>query len=114
MRHRVINSTFKDYLFHPNVSPVVFLWTFKRINRLHLECRIPETTRRQHIAVRPLGSPRLFRHLVYDRLMFWHIDERQYNVDELVSATDMMVEKAQERGVSLQDTDALREAKKHM
>jgi hypothetical protein len=46
--------------------------------------------------------------------MFWHIDERQYNVDELVNATDTMVEKAQERGVSLQDADALREAKKHM
>jgi hypothetical protein len=46
--------------------------------------------------------------------MFWHIDERQYNVDELVNATDTMVEKAQERGVSLQDADALKEAKKHM
>ena len=46
--------------------------------------------------------------------MFWHIDERQYNVDELVIATDMMAEKAQERGVSLLDTDALREAKKHV
>lgn len=46
--------------------------------------------------------------------MFWHIDERQYNVDELIIATDTMAEKAQERGVSLQDTDALREAKKHV
>jgi hypothetical protein len=46
--------------------------------------------------------------------MFWHVDERQYNVDELVRATDTMVEKAQERGVSSQDVDALREAKKHM
>jgi hypothetical protein len=46
--------------------------------------------------------------------MFWHIDERQYNVYELFNATDTMVEKAQERGVSMQDTDLLREAKKHM
>jgi len=46
--------------------------------------------------------------------MFWHVDERQYNVEELFRATDQMVEKAQERGVSSQDTDALREAKKHM
>ncbi|KAI9508447.1 P-loop containing nucleoside triphosphate hydrolase protein [Russula earlei] len=48
------------------------------------------------------------------QLMFWHVDERQYNVEELVKATDRMVEKAQERGVSLQDTEALREAKKHI
>jgi hypothetical protein len=93
---------------------VVCLWSFKRIDQLHLECRISETTRGQHVTVRPLGSPRLFRYLLYDRLMFWHIDERQYNVDELVIATDMMAEKAQERGVSLLDTDALREAKKHV
>ena len=46
--------------------------------------------------------------------MFWHVDERQYNVDELFKVNDRMVEKAQERGVSLQDTAALREAKKHM
>jgi len=46
--------------------------------------------------------------------MFWHVDERQYNVEELFRATDQMVEKEQERGVSSQDTDALREAKKHM
>jgi hypothetical protein len=49
-----------------------------------------------------------------ERLMFWHVDERQYNVDELVRATDAMMEKAQERGVSSQDEDALRAAKKHM
>ncbi|KAI0306693.1 P-loop containing nucleoside triphosphate hydrolase protein [Multifurca ochricompacta] len=48
------------------------------------------------------------------QLMFWHVDERQYNVDELVKATDTMVEKAQDRGVSSRDTDALREAKKHI
>jgi hypothetical protein len=51
---------------------------------------------------------------MYKRLMFWHVDERRYNVDELAKASDRMVEKAQERGVSAQDTDALREAKKHM
>jgi hypothetical protein len=49
-----------------------------------------------------------------ERLMFWHVDERQYNVDELVKAADTMVEKAQERGVSPIDLDALREAKTHM
>jgi len=48
------------------------------------------------------------------QLMFWHVDDRQYNVEELFRATDKMVEKAQERRVSLQDTDALREAKKHI
>ena len=46
--------------------------------------------------------------------MFWHVDERQYNVDELAKSSDKMVEKAQERGVSPQDIIALREAKKHM
>jgi hypothetical protein len=46
--------------------------------------------------------------------MFWHVDERQYNVDELVKTSDKMVEKAQERGVSPQDIIALRDAKKHM
>jgi len=51
---------------------------------------------------------------MYERLMFWHIDERHYNVDELFNTTDRMVEKAQERGVSVQDAEALREAKKHM
>jgi hypothetical protein len=28
--------------------------------------------------------------------MFWHVDEKQYNVDELYKASDAMVEKAQE------------------
>ena len=49
-----------------------------------------------------------------ERLMFWHVDERQYNVDELVKTADTMVERAQERGVSPKDLDALREAKTHM
>ncbi|KAI0256567.1 P-loop containing nucleoside triphosphate hydrolase protein [Lactifluus subvellereus] len=48
------------------------------------------------------------------QLMFWHVDERHYNVDELVRVSDTMVEKARERGVSSQDVDALREAKKHI
>jgi hypothetical protein len=51
---------------------------------------------------------------MYERLMFWHIDERHYNVEELSNTTDRMVEKAQERGVSVQDAEALREAKEHM
>jgi hypothetical protein len=51
---------------------------------------------------------------MHERLMFWHVDERQYNVDELFRAADTIVEKARERGVSSQDEDALREAKKHM
>jgi hypothetical protein len=46
--------------------------------------------------------------------MFWHVDEKQYNVEELFKTSDWMVEKAQERGVSPQDIIALREAKKHM
>jgi hypothetical protein len=46
--------------------------------------------------------------------MFWHVDERQYNVDELYKTTGTMVEKAEERGVSPQDVIALREAQKHM
>jgi hypothetical protein len=46
--------------------------------------------------------------------MFWHVDEKHYNVDELYQGSDRMVEKAQERGVSPQDIIALREAKKHM
>jgi hypothetical protein len=46
--------------------------------------------------------------------MFWHVDERQYNVDELFKTSDRMVEKAQERGVSPQDLILLQEAKKHM
>ena len=46
--------------------------------------------------------------------MFWHIDERHYNVDELSNTADRMLEKAQERGVSVKDAEALREAKKHM
>jgi hypothetical protein len=46
--------------------------------------------------------------------MFWHVDEKKYNVDELVKTSDMMVEKAQERGVSPQDLILLRDAKKHM
>jgi hypothetical protein len=46
--------------------------------------------------------------------MFWHVDERQYNVDELVKVSDTMMEKARERGVSPQDIIALREAKEHM
>lgn len=58
--------------------------------------------------------PRLFCYLMYERLMFWHIDERHYNVEELSNTTDRMVEKAQERGVSVQDAEALREAKEHM
>ena len=51
---------------------------------------------------------------MYQRLMFWHVDEKKYNVDELVKTSDMMVEKAQERGVSPQDLILLRDAKKHM
>jgi hypothetical protein len=51
---------------------------------------------------------------IHERLMFWHVDERQYNVDELVKTADTMVERAQERGVSPKDLDALREAKTHM
>ena len=46
--------------------------------------------------------------------MFWHVDERRYNIEELSRATDTMAEKARERGVSSQDADALREAKVHM
>ncbi len=46
--------------------------------------------------------------------MFWHVDEKKYNVGELFKTTDRMVEKAQERAVSPQDIVALREAKKHM
>jgi len=46
--------------------------------------------------------------------MFWHVDEKLYNVDELFKSSDRMAEKAQERRVSPQDTIALREAKKHM
>jgi len=46
--------------------------------------------------------------------MFWHVDEKQYNVAELYKTGDRMEEKAQERGVSPQDIIALREAKKHM
>jgi len=46
--------------------------------------------------------------------MFWHVDEKKYNVDELFKASDRMLEKAQERGVSPQDIIALREAQKHM
>ena len=46
--------------------------------------------------------------------MFWHVDERQYNAEELFKASDTMIEKAQERGVSPQDMILLREAKKHM
>jgi hypothetical protein len=46
--------------------------------------------------------------------MFWHVDEKQYYVDELSEASDRMQEKAQERGVSPQDIIVLREAKKHM
>lgn len=46
--------------------------------------------------------------------MFWHVDEKQYNVDELVKTADTMVERAQERGVSPKDLDALKEAKTHM
>jgi hypothetical protein len=46
--------------------------------------------------------------------MFWHVDERQYNVDELFKTSDMMVEIAEERGVSPQDLILLREAKRHM
>jgi hypothetical protein len=46
--------------------------------------------------------------------MFWHVDEKQYNVDELYKASDVMVEKAQERGDSPQDIIALQESKKHM
>ncbi|KAI9466079.1 P-loop containing nucleoside triphosphate hydrolase protein [Lactarius psammicola] len=48
------------------------------------------------------------------QLMFWHVDDRQYNVDELVKTADTMVERAQERGVSPKDLDALREAKTHI
>jgi hypothetical protein len=46
--------------------------------------------------------------------MFWHVDEKRYNVDELIKTADTMVERAQERGVSPKDLDALREAKTHM
>jgi len=46
--------------------------------------------------------------------MFWHVDERKYNIDELFKTSDTMVEKAQERGRSPQDIIDLREAKKHM
>ena len=49
-----------------------------------------------------------------ERLMFWHVDEKRYNVDELIKNSDTMVERAQERGVSPNDLDALREAKTHM
>lgn len=48
------------------------------------------------------------------QLMFWHVDEKQYNVGELFKTADTMVERAQERGVSLKDLDALREAKTHI
>lgn len=51
---------------------------------------------------------------VLERLMFWHVDEKKYNVDELVKTADIMVERAQERGVSPKDLDALKEAKAHM
>jgi hypothetical protein len=51
---------------------------------------------------------------MHERLMFWHVDETRYNIDELSRATDAMAEKARERGVSSQDADALREAKVHM
>ena len=51
---------------------------------------------------------------ICERLMFWHVDERQYNVDELIKSADTMVERAQERGVSPKDLDALKEAKSHM
>ncbi|KAH9079288.1 SNF2 family N-terminal domain-containing protein [Lactarius deliciosus] len=48
------------------------------------------------------------------QLMFWHVDEKQYNVGELFKTADTMVERAQERGVSSKDLDALREAKTHI
>ncbi len=46
--------------------------------------------------------------------MFWHVDENQYNVEELFRTSDRMIEKAQERGVSPQDIIVLEEAKKYM
>lgn len=48
--------------------------------------------------------------------MFWHVDEKLFNVDELSKNWDNMEEKAQLEGreMSPQDRTALREAKKHM
>jgi hypothetical protein len=46
--------------------------------------------------------------------MFWHVDEKKYNADELSKTSGSMIEKAHERAVSPQDIVALREAKKHM
>ena len=56
----------------------------------------------------------LLNNSICERLMFWHVDERQYNLVELIKSADTMVERAQERGVSPKDLDALREAKTHM
>ena len=46
--------------------------------------------------------------------MFWHVDERLYNAEELSKTSDRMMGKAQERGVSPQDIILLREAKNHV
>lgn len=91
-----------------------FASKFDCIDHLHLECCISKTACGQHVTVCPLDPPWLSYQLTCRRLMFWHVDERRYNVDELVKTSDKMVEKAQERGVSPQDVIVLQEAKKHM
>ncbi|KAH9981425.1 SNF2 family N-terminal domain-containing protein [Lactifluus volemus] len=85
----------QDYLFHSN-------------NAAYLKQLVANMS--QYAAYPPL-FPGV---LMHGRLMFWHVDEKRYNIDELSRATDAMVEKARERGVSLQDADALREAKTHI
>lgn len=94
------------------MSPETFLRSFEGI-KPSLEYRILKTTISKRVTVRHAC---LFssNDLMCERLMFWHVDERQYNVDELVKTADTMVERAQERGVSPKDLDALREAKTHM
>ncbi|KAA1469224.1 hypothetical protein DENSPDRAFT_795695 [Dentipellis sp. KUC8613] len=48
------------------------------------------------------------------QLMFWHVDENLFNVEELCQASPSMVEKATERGVSSSDLKLIKDAIRHI
>ncbi|KAI0053959.1 hypothetical protein FA95DRAFT_1551738 [Auriscalpium vulgare] len=50
----------------------------------------------------------------YSQLMFWHVDEKMYNVDELTNSIDNVIERAASRQNSLSDMTLLKASKVHI
>jgi hypothetical protein len=53
-------------------------------------------------------------YLSISRLLFWHVDDRLYNADELVKNANEHIQRAIKRGTSEEDISLLKSAFQHL